>query len=816
MTSPDRSRLKVAYLLHRFPYHTETFIVREMHGLMEQGVDLSIYSMMAPESGSASDQGDRLLDVANYAPRVSATVLTANLIMLITRPVRYVRAFARLLARTWREPLVLALMVSLFPKTVLFARQIERRGVQHMHAHFVWIEGLAAGVVRDLTGIPFTIQPHAFGLFGRNRTNVRLELADATGIVTISEYNRRFITDLDPALEPKIDVVHCGVDMDRFPPPPERPATDIPRILSIGRAVEKKGHDHLIDACAILRDRNVAFRCDLVVGADEASAELQRRIDRHRLGDRVRLHDFVDEPGVIRYLHEADVFALACVVASSGDRDGIPVATMEAMACELPVVSTTVSGVPELVRDGAGLLTPPGDAAAMADALERLIRSPEDRLEMGRRGRQIVMEEFQAADGAARMRELFTRYRRSDPRTGPSGRKLRILMLLENSPYPQDDRVRREATTLVKAGHAVTVVAPSRGQPVGVSRVDGVRVLRHPMPPERDGLLGYITEYGSSLMASLFLSLYAAVRGGFDVIHAHNPPDLFVLIALLYRPFGKRFVFDHHDLSPEMYDARFGDHASPVVRRVLRWFERLTFGMADHVISTNESYRAVAIGRGRRDPSRVTVVRNGPDLERIKPVAADPSLHETASTLIGYVGEMNNQDGVDYLIRALHRLQADLGVDDFQAVVIGRGSAVPELEKLAAELGLADKVHFPGFVSDDDLLRYLSSADICAVPDPRNDFTDRSTMIKIMEYMALGRPVVAFDLTEHRRSAGDAAVYATPNDELDFARKIADLIDDPDRRAEMGEIGRRMVEERLAWRHQEGNLIDVYAGLAAR
>jgi colanic acid/amylovoran biosynthesis glycosyltransferase len=403
--------LKIAYLLHRFPYRTETFIVREMHGVVEAGAEVSIFSMMAPGSDSASDQGERLMAVANYSAAVSGPVVAANLRMMARRPLRYVRSLLRLIGRTWREPAVMALTVGLFPKAVLYAQQIERRGIQHMHAHFVWIEGLAAGVVRDLTGIPFTIQPHAFGLFGRNQTNVRLELSDATGIVTISEYNRRHITDLDPSLAPRIDVVHCGVDIERFPPKPHTDDDDGPvRILSVGRAIEKKGHEYLIDACALLRDRGFEFECDLVVGFDEGSAQLQRRIDGHAVGDRVRLRDMVDERGVIRYLHGADIFALACVVSASGDRDGIPVALMEAMACELPVVSTTVSGVPELVKDGAGLLAPPNDASALADALERLIGSRQLRMEMGRRGRAIVAEEFSASAGAARMYQIFQRH----------------------------------------------------------------------------------------------------------------------------------------------------------------------------------------------------------------------------------------------------------------------------------------------------------------------------------------------------------------------------------------------------------------------
>jgi glycosyltransferase involved in cell wall biosynthesis len=409
----DPSPLAVAYLLHRFPYKTETFIVREMHGLRELGVDVSIFSLMTPGSDSASDQGDRLLAVAHYAPAFSGRVALANLRMLLRHPGRYIRSLIRLVGRTWREPPIMGLMTALFPKTVFFASEIERLGVDHVHAHFVWLEGLAAGVVRDLTGIPFTIEPHAFGLFGRNQKNVALELADATGIVTISDYNRRHIVGLDPQLASKIDVVHCGVDLDRFPPSPQRPENERVKILSIGRAVEKKGHEYLIDACAILARRGVEFECDMVVGLDEPGVALAKRVAERGLSDRVRVHDMMGEREIVDMLHGADLFALACVVASGGDRDGIPVAIMEAMACELPVVSTTVSGVPELVRAGeSGLLAPPRDAEGLADALGRLIGDPEQRRRMGQVGRSIIAEAFDTRVGVGQMRRIFEAHRR--------------------------------------------------------------------------------------------------------------------------------------------------------------------------------------------------------------------------------------------------------------------------------------------------------------------------------------------------------------------------------------------------------------------
>ncbi len=402
--------------------------------------------------------------------------------------------------------------------------------------------------------------------------------------------------------------------------------------------------------------------------------------------------------------------------------------------------------------------------------------------------------------------------------TGGSGSRTgaRILMLLENNPFPQDARVRREAAALIKAGHQLTVICPrGKGQPA-TDTVDGVCVYRYPAPTDGDGLLGFLWEYGYSLAATFLLSLRAWASPGFDVVHAHNPPDVLVLVGAFYKLFGKSFVFDHHDLSPEMYYARFAGSGRPSVHRALLFFEKLTFRLSDHVIATNESYKAIALGRGRVPEDRVTVVRNGPELSRVRPTAPDPELSSKAPHIFGYVGQMGPQDGVDYFIRALSRLVKDLGRTDFYAVIIGGGDAVKSLGKLTTELGLDDYVWFAGRVSDEDLLKYLSTADICIDPDPSNPFNDRSTMIKMTEYMALGKPIVAFDLPEHRVTAGEAATYAGANDELDFARKLAELMDDPERRAEMGRIGSERVQNGLAWSHQTPGLLAVYEGFARK
>lgn len=390
----------------------------------------------------------------------------------------------------------------------------------------------------------------------------------------------------------------------------------------------------------------------------------------------------------------------------------------------------------------------------------------------------------------------------------------RVLMLIENSTYPLDVRVHHEATTLIAAGYQVSVICQRGPDEPWREVLEGIFVYRYPPPPQAPSFLGYLLEYGYSFIATFLLSLYVWAKRGFDIIHTANPPDTAVFMALFYRLFGVRFVFDHHDLAPEMYLVRADHKGSRLVHRTLLWLEKTSFRFADHVIATNDSYKKIAVERGGVPEACVTVVRNGPALERFKLSQPDPDLKKRAPIIIGYIGVMGPQDGVDYLLRALQQLSSSLGRQDFYCVVIGKGSALTGLKTLAKTLGLAENVWFTGFISSADVLKYLSTAEICVDPDPSNIFNDRCTMIKLMEYMSLGKPIVAFDLPEHRVTAGEAALYARPNDELDFARQIARLMDDPERRRTMGQIGRARVEGELAWPHQASRLLEAYASLA--
>jgi len=389
--------------------------------------------------------------------------------------------------------------------------------------------------------------------------------------------------------------------------------------------------------------------------------------------------------------------------------------------------------------------------------------------------------------------------------------KNRILMLLENLPFPQDLRVRREAYALTSAGYRVTVICPSaKGQP---SReiINGVTVYRYPAPPPARGLFSYLWEYAYSMMASFWLSLVVFLRGGFDAIHAHNPPDTFVFIAMFYKVFGKRFVYDHHDLSPEMYVARFRGGGSPLVHRALVLFEKLSCRFADHVIVTNNSYKKVAMERARVPEGRITIVRNGIELSRtMVPVEPDQELRQIGKTIVGYVGVLGVQDGVDYLLRALNYLLRGLGRNDFYCVIVGFGDALEDLKNLAQELALQDHVRFTGPIFGEKLRQLLAAADICVDSSPANPYTDRSTMFKIMEYMSLGKPIVAFDLPEHRFTARGAAIYVNPNDERAFARSLAQLMDDPERRIAMGTTGSGRIKTQLAWEYSIPNLLSAY------
>ncbi len=392
-----------------------------------------------------------------------------------------------------------------------------------------------------------------------------------------------------------------------------------------------------------------------------------------------------------------------------------------------------------------------------------------------------------------------------------------MLIVVQNLPVPFDRRVWLECRTLTRAGHDVTVVCP-RGSGTGRFQVvDGVTIHAYRPHAPGGGAAGYVAEYVWSFLATAWLVLRARRAGRFDVMQACNPPDIFWPLARWLRlRDGTRFVFDHHDLCPELYESRFPDGPRLALRGLLA-LERRTFRTADRVVSTNESYAAVAVSRGGKDPEHVRVVRTGPDLERLHPVEPDERLRRGRRHLVAYLGVMGPQDGVDLVVAAADLVVNRWGRDDVAFAVMGGGDCHEELVAERDRLGLQDAVEMPGRVSDEHVLAVLSTADVGLSPDPSNALNDVSTMNKTMEYMALGLPVLAFDLPETRVSAGDAACFvAREAGAEEYARALLALLDDPARREEMARAGRRRVEDELAWVHQERGYLAVVEELAGR
>ncbi|MBD3349058.1 MAG: glycosyltransferase [Candidatus Eisenbacteria bacterium] len=392
--------------------------------------------------------------------------------------------------------------------------------------------------------------------------------------------------------------------------------------------------------------------------------------------------------------------------------------------------------------------------------------------------------------------------------------KNRILIIVENLPVPFDRRVWLESTTLREAGYDVTVICPQgRGHTEKHEVIEGIDIYRYPPPPPTTNKLSYAWEFPYCWIETMKLASRVAREKGFDAIHACNPPDTFFLIALLYKlRGGVRFVYDQHDLCPELYLSRFGGRRA-FFFWLLRLLERATYRMADMVISTNLSYREHAIEVGGFGSEDVFVVRSGPRVESFTPLEPDPSLKRGKKHLVCYLGVMAPQDGVDYLLRAIRHVVDVVKRKNVHFVLIGAGDSFRAIKALRDDLGLSDYVEMTGRISDEDVRRYLSTADLCVCPDPKNPLNDVSTMNKVLEYMTFGRAMVSFDLRESRYSAGEGALYATPNDEIEFGEKIIQLLDDEELRSSMGEENRERIVEELAWEHTSEELKRAYEHL---
>lgn len=394
-----------------------------------------------------------------------------------------------------------------------------------------------------------------------------------------------------------------------------------------------------------------------------------------------------------------------------------------------------------------------------------------------------------------------------------AGRGRRILILVENLPSPFDRRVWQEATTLHTHGYEVSIICPTgTGCEKEYECIDGVYIHRYDLPKEASGAIAYAIEYSAAIFHSFRLAWKVHRTRGFDAIQACNPPDLLFIVGGFFKLFfGKKFVFDHHDICPELYEAKFGRR--DFLYRLMVLFERWTFKTADISIATNESYRRIAIERGGMDPENVHVVRSGPKLDRLRILPPKPELKKGRAFLVGYVGVMGKQEGIDYLLRAAAHVVKIKGRSDVHFGLVGGGTSLEEMKLLARNLGIAGYVTFTGRAPDQELLEVLNTADICVNPDIANDMNDKSTMNKVMEYMALGKPIVQFDLTEGRVSAGEASLYAEKNNVEDLAEKILELLDNPMMRERMGQFGLTRVRSELEWAYEVPKLLRAYEAL---
>jgi len=390
-----------------------------------------------------------------------------------------------------------------------------------------------------------------------------------------------------------------------------------------------------------------------------------------------------------------------------------------------------------------------------------------------------------------------------------------VLIVVENLPLPFDRRVWQEARTLKAAGAQVSIICPTgKGYETRFEVIEGIAIHRHPLPLEAKGALGFLAEYGAALLWETLLAWRIHLKRRIDVIQGCNPPDLIFLVAWPFKLLGVRYIFDHHDINPELYEAKFGKRG--FFWRLMVLFEKLTFMAADVSIATNHSYRTVAIERGGMAPERVHVVRSGPDLSKLKRVAPVNRWKNGRAHMIGYVGVMGEQEGIDLLIDAVEHIVRTMQREDIQFVLVGGGPALAQLQAMTQTRGLADYITFTGRAPDADLFAVLSTMDLGVNPDRVNPMNDKSTMNKIMEYMSLGKAMVQFDVTEGRYSAQGSSLYAEANNPVDLAEKITALVDNPGAREAMGAYGRARVVNELNWQHQITPLLAAYTQALAK
>jgi glycosyltransferase involved in cell wall biosynthesis len=659
-----------------------------------------------------------------------------------------------------------------------------------VHAHY----GLSGLVARCQWRIPLVVSYCGDDVFGHAKGNGRPRLTSmplawlqrglslfADGVIVKSEAMKRLL----PAR--RVAVITNGVDLELF-----RPSNRQEARRALGLDEESVYVLFPYDPTRIRKNMR----------AVEDAVDI---LNRTRTGDQrpIRILTVHGKPQseLPKYMAAADVLVLASFW------EGSPNVIKEALACNMRIVSTGVGDVRERISGVAGtcLCKPTSDSIASA-ILAVVGKEPNG-------AARRAVGSLSLSKVAERVIDVYKQVLERAPRPPTA------LMIVENLPVPFDRRAWQEAVAIREAGWRVAVICPRRGEyTLSHEVIDGIDVYRHPLPEAR-GALGYLIEYGVALLMQTWLTFRIWLRHGFNVVHACNPPDLIFLVVLPYKLLARvKFVFDHHDLCPELAEAKFGRAGliAKGVRHLLLAAERATFWLADVSIAPNESYRRIAISRGGMKPEDVFMVRSAPDLRRWRPVDPDPALRHGAKHLVGYVGVMGNQEGLSDLLRAVHAIVHIHGRRDIRFVLVGSGPELPHLLKEADELGVGSFVDFTGRVSDEVLTRTLSSCDLCVNPDTPTQLNSLSSMNKIVEYMALGKPIVQFDLHEGRVTAGAASLYATSGSSEDFAAKIMALLDDPVRAGAMGEFGRRRVMDSLSWAHQVSELLRCYARVRPR
>ena len=387
--------------------------------------------------------------------------------------------------------------------------------------------------------------------------------------------------------------------------------------------------------------------------------------------------------------------------------------------------------------------------------------------------------------------------------------KKHILFIVENQPLPSDVRVWSEIQAVKELGYDVTAISPvNERAKKKYEIIDGVEIFRHPMPVEAKTKAGFLFEYVNALFWELFLSVRIFLKKRFHIIHGANPPDHIFIVALFFKLFGTQYIFDHHDITPENYLAKFGKNT--FVYKILLIMEMLTFKTADIVISTNESYKKIAINRGKKNRNKVFVVRNGPDMSKVIFMSPNERLKKGFDYLVAYLGVIGNQEGIDILLKTIHHIVYDKDIKNIGFMIIGTGPDWNNMVRLSKEMKIDKYVTFTGFIPYKNLYEILATADVCVNPEFRNEFTDKSTMIKIMDYMVFGKPIIQFETTEGKVTAGNAALYLDKNDEVEFAEAIINLLNDPEKRKEMGKIATKRIKEKLNWDIQKVNLKKAY------